>query len=84
MTISDHPCVSWLRVSALQLAAVPVVFGMLTAAHFLGDSKPRVFSRHQAPVRPGPLGTRRPLPRESTISEKSIDKERERDEPCVL
>ena len=50
MTISDHPCVSWLRVSALQVAALPVVFGMLTAAHFLGDSKPRAFSRHQAPA----------------------------------
>src|SRR5262249_8719878 len=83
MTISDHPCVSWLQVSALQVAAVPVVFGMLTAAHFLGQSKPRPFSLQQAPARQRPLVTRQPLPRES-ISGKSIDKERERGEPCVL
>ena len=84
MTISDHPYVSLLPVSALQIAAVPVVFGMPTAAHFLGEGKPWAFSQHQAPVRPGPLGTRQPLPRESTISGKSIDKGRERDKPCVL
>jgi hypothetical protein len=34
MTISDHPYLSWPPASALQIAAVPVVFGMLTAAHF--------------------------------------------------
>ena len=72
MTISDHPYMSWLPVSALQMAPVPVVFGMLTAAHFLGKSKPRAFSQHQAPVRPRPLGTPQPLPRESTISGKSL------------
>jgi hypothetical protein len=46
MTISDHPYVSWLPVSALQIAAVPVVFGILTPAHFLGESKPWAFSQH--------------------------------------
>jgi hypothetical protein len=38
LNISDRPYVNWLPVSALQVAAVPVVFGMLTAAHFLGES----------------------------------------------
>src|SRR5215831_4898522 len=38
LNISDRPYVSWLPVSALQVAAVPVVFGLLAAAHFLGGS----------------------------------------------
>jgi len=38
LNISDRPYVSWLPVSALQVAAVPVVFGLLAAAHFLGES----------------------------------------------
>jgi hypothetical protein len=38
LNISDRPYVSWLPFSALQVAAVPVVFGMLIAAHFLGES----------------------------------------------
>lgn len=38
LNISDHPYVAWLPFSALQVAAVPVVFGMLAAAHFLGGS----------------------------------------------
>ncbi len=36
--ISDRPYVSWLPFSALQVAAVPVVVGMLAAAHFLGEA----------------------------------------------
>ena len=36
--ISDHPYVSWLPFSALQVAAVPVVVGVLAAAHFLGEA----------------------------------------------
>jgi hypothetical protein len=36
--ISDRPYVSWLPVSALQVAAVPVVVGVLAAAHFLGEA----------------------------------------------
>ncbi len=38
LNISDRPYVAWLPFSALQAAAVPVVFGMLAAAHFLGGS----------------------------------------------
>jgi hypothetical protein len=38
LNISDRPYVSWLPFSALQVAAVPVVFGLLAAAHFLGES----------------------------------------------
>jgi hypothetical protein len=36
--ISDRPYVSWLPFSALQVAAVPVVIGVLAAAHFLGEA----------------------------------------------
>ena len=36
--ISDRPYVSWLPFSALQVAAVPVVVGVLAAAHFLGEA----------------------------------------------
>ena len=38
LNISDRPFVSWLPFSALTLAAIPVVGGMLGAAHFLGES----------------------------------------------
>jgi hypothetical protein len=38
LNISDRPYVVWLPFSALQVAAIPVVFGMLAAAHFLGES----------------------------------------------
>ena len=38
MNISDRPFASWLPVSALQVAAVPIVFGTLIAAHYLGES----------------------------------------------
>jgi hypothetical protein len=38
LNISDRPLVSWLPFSALTLAAIPVVGGMLGAAHFLGES----------------------------------------------
>jgi hypothetical protein len=38
LNISDRRYVAWLPFSALQVAAVPVVFGLLTAAHFLGES----------------------------------------------
>lgn len=38
LNISDRPYLNWLPVSALQVAAVPVVFGMLAGAHFLGES----------------------------------------------
>src|SRR5271166_6316110 len=36
--ISDRPYVSWLPFSALQVAAIPVVVGVLAAAHFLGEA----------------------------------------------
>lgn len=36
--ISDRRYVSWLPFSALQVAAVPVVVGVLAAAHFLGEA----------------------------------------------
>ena len=38
LNISDRLFVSWLPFSALTLAAIPVVGGMLGAAHFLGES----------------------------------------------
>ena len=38
LNISDSPYVSWLPFTALQVAALPVVFGLLAAAHFLGES----------------------------------------------
>ncbi len=38
LNISDRPFVSWLPFSALTVAAIPVVGGMLGAAHFLGES----------------------------------------------
>lgn len=38
LNISDRPFVSWLPFSALTLAAIPVVGGLLGAAHFLGES----------------------------------------------
>jgi hypothetical protein len=38
LNISDRQFVSWLPFSALQVAAIPVVGGMLAAAHFLGES----------------------------------------------
>jgi hypothetical protein len=38
LNISDRRYVAWLPFSALQVAAVPVVVGLLTAAHFLGES----------------------------------------------
>jgi hypothetical protein len=38
LNVSDRPFVSWLPFSALTLAAIPVVGGMLGAAHFLGES----------------------------------------------
>jgi hypothetical protein len=38
LNISDRPFVNWLPFSALTLAAIPVVGGMLGAAHFLGES----------------------------------------------
>ena len=38
LNISDHQFVSWLPFSELQVAAIPVVGGMLAAAHFLGES----------------------------------------------
>jgi hypothetical protein len=38
LNISDRLFVSWLPFSALTVAAVPVVGGMLGAAHFLGES----------------------------------------------
>jgi hypothetical protein len=38
LNISDRPYVAWLPVSALMVAAVPVVVGLLAAAHFLGES----------------------------------------------
>ena len=38
LNISDRPYVSWLPFTALQVAALPVVFGLLAAAHFLGES----------------------------------------------
>jgi hypothetical protein len=38
LNISDHQFVSWLPFSELQVAALPVVVGMLAAAHFLGES----------------------------------------------
>jgi hypothetical protein len=38
LNISDHLYVSWLPFSALQAAAIPVVGGMLAAAHYLGES----------------------------------------------
>lgn len=38
LNISDRPFVSWLPFSALTLAAIPVVGGVLGAAHFLGES----------------------------------------------
>ena len=38
LNISDRLFVSWLPFSALTVAAIPVVGGMLGAAHFLGES----------------------------------------------
>ena len=38
LNISSRPYVSWLPFTALQVAAFPVVFGLLAAAHFLGES----------------------------------------------
>jgi hypothetical protein len=38
LNISDRQFVSWLPFSELQVAAIPVVGGMLAAAHFLGES----------------------------------------------
>jgi hypothetical protein len=38
LNISDRSFVAWLPFSALTLAAIPVVGGMLGAAHFLGES----------------------------------------------
>jgi hypothetical protein len=38
LNISDRQFVSWLPFSALTVAAIPVVGGMLGAAHFLGES----------------------------------------------
>ena len=50
LNISDRLFVSWLPFSALTVAAVPVVGGMLGAAHFLGESiRAR---RHEPGLRP--------------------------------
>jgi hypothetical protein len=46
--ISDRPYVTWLPFSALQVAAVPVVVGMLAAAHFLGEA---IKAHHYEPRR---------------------------------
>ena len=46
LNISDRPFVSWLPFSALTVAAIPVVGGMLGAAHFLGES---IRARHHEP-----------------------------------
>jgi hypothetical protein len=54
LNISDRPFVSWLPFSALTLAAIPVVGGMLGAAHFLGESiRAR---RHEPGPRPVIIG----------------------------
>ena len=66
MTISDHPYLSWPPVSALHIAAVPVVFGMLTAAHFSarasGGPSPGTRRQH-AQNRWGPANLFRENPR---------------------
>ncbi len=54
LNISDRPFVSWLPFSALTLAAIPVVGGMLGAAHFLGESI-RAY-RHEPGQRPVVIG----------------------------
>jgi membrane protein implicated in regulation of membrane protease activity len=38
LNISDRPLAAWLPFSPLNVAAIPVVGGMLGAAHFLGES----------------------------------------------
>jgi hypothetical protein len=54
LNISDRSFVSWLPFSALTLAAIPVVGGMLGAAHFLGESiRAR---RHELGPRPVVIG----------------------------
>ena len=46
LDISDKPFASWLPVSQLTVAAVPLVVGMLVAAHFLGEAiKARRYER---------------------------------------
>jgi hypothetical protein len=54
LNISDRLFVSWLPLSALTLAAIPVVGGMLGAAHFLGESIRA--SRHEPGRRPVIIG----------------------------
>jgi hypothetical protein len=54
LNVSDRPFVSWLPFSALTLAAIPVVGGMLGAAHFLGESV-RAY-RHEPGRRPVIVG----------------------------
>ena len=54
LNISDRLFVSWLPFSALTVAAIPVVGGMLGAAHFLGESiRAR---RHEPGPRPAITG----------------------------
>jgi len=54
LNISDRLFVSWLPFSALTVAAIPVVGGMLGAAHFLGESiRAR---RHEPGLRPVIIG----------------------------
>ena len=55
LNISDRLFVSWLPFSALTVAAIPVVGGMLGAAHFLGESiRAR---RHEPGLRQVIIGT---------------------------